>query len=101
MGYLPDFEYDIFISYTHLDNHAPEGEKGWVDQFHAWLVSGLLRRFGRDQVVVWRDNQLHGHTLFEERIPEVIKSSALFLALNSQHYLKSEYCQKEVQWFYD
>lgn len=99
MGYLPDFKYDIFISYTHLDNSAPEGDKGWVELFHDWLYSTLLRRLGRTKLNIWRDIKLHGNTLFNERIPEVVKSSALFLALNSQNYIKSEYCQKEVRWF--
>jgi hypothetical protein len=99
MGYLPDFEYDIFISYTHDDNHAPERDAGWVDWFHKRLNSTLIRRLGHQKIKIWRDISLHGNTLFNERIPEVVKSSALFLALNSQHYLKSEYCQQEVCWF--
>ncbi|MBN2089402.1 toll/interleukin-1 receptor domain-containing protein [candidate division KSB1 bacterium] len=101
MGYLPDFEYDIFISYTHLDNHAPEGEKGWVDQFHDWLESGLKRRFGSQKIEIWRDVELNGNTLFDERIKNTLKLSALFLALNSKNYLYSKYCQQEVNWFCD
>jgi hypothetical protein len=33
MPYTRDFEHDIFISFSHEDNLAPEGEKGWVSLF--------------------------------------------------------------------
>lgn len=88
MAYTQGFKYDIFISYTHLDNHAPEGEQGWVEHFQKWLESWLARRFGLGNIEIWRDAALHGNTLFDERIPEVIQQSALFLALTSPHYFE-------------
>lgn len=100
MAYTQGFKYDIFISYTHLDNHAPEGEQGWVEHFQKWLESWLARRFGLGKIEIWRDAALHGNTLFDERIPEVIQQSALFLALTSPHYFESDYCRKELQWFH-
>jgi hypothetical protein len=34
MSYLPGFDYDIFISYAHVNNQrADEREEGWVVQF--------------------------------------------------------------------
>ena len=48
MAFTSDFEYDIFVSYCHLDNAHVEGEKGWVDRFHEHLVAALVPRFGMD-----------------------------------------------------
>lgn len=100
MAFTPGFEHDIFISYTHLDNSAPGDEPGWVDRFHDELESWLARRFGHKKIAVWRDKKLRGGTLFDNRIQEVIRDSALFLALLSPNYLNSGYCRKELEWFY-
>lgn len=101
MAYVPGFDYDIFISYTHNDNDAPAGVRGWVDQFHDWLESWLVKRRGMSKLTIWRDRELRGNTVFDLAIQNKINSSALFFALNSRNYLKSEYCRKEREWFYD
>jgi len=100
MTFTPGFENDIFISYCHDDNDAPRDESGWVDHFHERLESSLAQRFGRREIVIWRDKKLQGSTLFDQRIQEQIHRSALFLALISPNYLKSEYCRKELAWFF-
>jgi hypothetical protein len=100
MTFTKSFKYDIFISYSHLDNAAPEGKLGWIDDFHAELESGLVKKFGYNIIKIWRDKDLSGNTLFDNRIKEVINNSALFLALTSSNYLKSDYCRKELDWFY-
>jgi len=101
MAFTPDFKYDIFISYAHDDNTAPKDKDGWVDRFHAELEAWLARRFGRNQLQIWRDQQeIRGNTVFDERIQQAINESALFLALLSPNYQHSEYCQKELDWFY-
>lgn len=38
MGYIPNFEHDIFISYAHVDNLD-----GWVEAFHQHLEVRLAR----------------------------------------------------------
>jgi hypothetical protein len=100
MSFTPGFENDIFISFCHYDNAAPSNEKGWVDLFHEGLESWLVRRFGHKKVSIWRDKELQGNTLFDDRIREQIRKSALFFALLSPNYLKSEYCLKELEWFH-
>ena len=38
MAYLPGFSADIFISYSHVDNHHIDAKgTGWVDYFHSEL----------------------------------------------------------------
>ena len=46
MSYLPSFDYDLFISYAHVDNQ-PGGKRGWVHRFQDELVLRLDRRLGR------------------------------------------------------
>src|SRR5258706_5828560 len=62
MAYLPSFEYDIFISYAHVDNLVPRGGgRGWVDRFQEELELELSRRLGRvGAAKIWWDNSLDG-----------------------------------------
>ena len=54
-----------------------------------------------DRVQIWFDPQLTGDALFDDVIRNRINNCALFLALNSNGYNESEYCQQEVIWFND
>jgi len=103
MAYVPNFEYDIFISYAHVDNLTTPGEsKGWIETFEEFLAVFLSRRVGRiGSVKIWRDPTLDGSQLFDKTIEDRIKKSAIFLAFTSPGYLASEYCQMELKWFYD
>jgi TIR domain len=96
MAYLPGFEHDIFISYSHVDD-----QDGWVEVFQKQLEMALSRRLGRmDAARVWRDRRrLQGNHLFDQTIQNAIDSSALFVALTSKGYLESDYCRKELRWF--
>ena len=100
MAQIPGFEYDIFISYTHNDNHSSTDDPGWVDRFHSELESWLKYRRGCSDLVIWRDKELDGATVFSASIEEKIKKSALFFVLNSRNYPNSAYCRKELEWFY-
>ncbi len=102
-AYVPGFNYDIFVSYAHVDDRtADEGEKGWVKRFHDHLTVKLGQRFGRaDSVRIWRAPKLTGNELFDRVIEDRIDRSAVFLALTSQGYLASDYCRQEVRWFHD
>ncbi|HEX8183915.1 MAG TPA: toll/interleukin-1 receptor domain-containing protein, partial [Blastocatellia bacterium] len=101
MGYLPGFDYDIFISYAHVDNEtADKDEPGWVSLFREHLEVQLSKRIGRiGAVKIWQDPSLEGSHLFDQTIQDGINRSALFLALTSAGYLASEYCQQELKWF--
>ena len=49
MSFLPGFECDIFISYSHVDNRSlTEGQKGWIDSFHQALEVRLSQVLGSD-----------------------------------------------------
>ncbi len=99
MAHVPGFEFGIFISYSWNDNHAGGGAPGWVDQFHERLESWLKYRRRRPELAIWRDREETGNTAFDLAIENKIKSSALFFALTSRNFFKSEYCAKELALF--
>jgi len=102
MAYVSTFEFDIFISYAHVDNlHLSDEDSGWIDRFHEELQVRLDKRVGKTKTIkIWRDNKLDGNQIFDQTISEKIKKSAIFLALMSNGYLQSEYCKKELNQFY-
>ena len=102
MGYIPGFDYDIFISYAHVDNLKISGEeKGWIEKFYNDLQVCLSKRIGRiGRIKIWLDERrLDGNLLFDAEIKQAIEKSATFLALTSQGYLESDYCKQELNWF--
>lgn len=103
MALIPGYEYDIFISYAHLDNVAFPGQAdGWIEQFYKNLNLMLAKRSGRmDVVKIWWDNKkLDGSVLFDQSIKEGIKKSAIMICLNSPGYVASDYCKQELDTFY-
>lgn len=99
MAYPSIFEFDIFISYAHVDNQ-PGGRGGWVYRFQKELVDRLDKRLGRVGAArIWWDDSLDGSQVFDRKIENAVTRSALFLALTSEGYLKSEYCNKELECF--
>ena len=103
MAYIKDYEYDIFISYAHVDNIAFPGQAdGWIEQFYKNLNLMLAKRFGRlDIFKIWWDNKkLDGSVLFDSSIQEGIKKSAIMICLHSPGYIQSTYCQQELDLFY-
>ncbi len=101
MSYVPGFEHDVFISYSHVDNLTAEGGPGWVERFQKYLQLGLDRRLGRmGAAVIWRDERLEPIQEFDQTIFAALESSAVFLALVSNGYLASEYCLEETRRFH-
>lgn len=103
MAYINGFDYDIFISYAHVDNTPFPGQAdGWIEQFYKNLNLMLAKRFGRlDIVKIWWDNKkLDGSVLFDNSIEEGIRKSAIMICLNSPGYIHSPYCKQELDIFH-
>jgi hypothetical protein len=97
MAFLSSFEYDIFISYSHVDNLGD----AWVNHFHEALEIALAQRVGRMGIVtIWRDRKLQGDQLFDQTIDEALTRAAIFIAITSNGYLESEYCRRELRAFW-
>ena len=93
-------EYDIFISYGHLDDEDPAGDvKGWVDL----LVERLPRLVSNNLGYlpkIWRDQRsLHGNDLLTAAISEGVSSSLLLIPIVSPRYVQSDWCRREVETF--
>src|SRR5450755_2690383 len=104
MAWAPDYQYDVFISYSHVDNLTPDNDsaKGWVAQFHKRLEVALAQKAGRSGAVsIWRDErQLEGNLLFDKSIQDGVRSSAVLVSLYSHGYAASSYCADELKQFH-
>ncbi|MGH8480466.1 MAG: toll/interleukin-1 receptor domain-containing protein [Gammaproteobacteria bacterium] len=100
MGYLPGFDNDVFISYTHKDNYGPgaQPDTGWVTRFHLDLQQRLSELLGVD-ARIWRDKKLRGSDDFSAEIFAQLKGSAVFIPILSPGYLRSSWCQNELEEF--
>jgi hypothetical protein len=92
--------YDIFISYGHLDDEDPAGDvKGWVDllvERLPRLISGTLGYMPK----IWRDQRsLTGDALLRAAIEEGISNSLLFVPIVSPRYVQSDWCLRELEAF--
>ena len=94
-----DFERDLFISYSHIDNQPLSREQqGWVSQFHRDLETMLSMRLGAE-VHIWRDNKLQGNDIFSDEIVQQFPDTALFISVLSPRYVRSEWCTREINEF--
>ncbi len=106
MSYIPGYDYDIFISYSHSDN-APDPIKGicWVQKFYETLNYYLSYEIGNSNAVkIWWDSKrLDGSDYFDASIEDGLKGSAMMLCLVSPSYLNEShpYCKKELDLFYN
>lgn len=101
MAYLPEYQYDLFISYAHVDNQSHvKGNDGWVDQFDRSLRICLSEAFGRNTSVgIWRDIRLPGNAILDPSIIQACRTSACLLCITSPGYVASEWCQNEYDTF--
>lgn len=100
--YVAGYEYDVFVSYAHVDNAPIEpADHGWVDALVGILERDVVMRLGRKEAFsIWRDTQsLRGNYQISGHIPAQVKNSALFLVVLSPGYLASQYCMQELRAF--
>src|SRR5262249_21326251 len=104
MAYVPEYDYDLFVSYAHVDNEPLDPtEHGWVDALIGILSIDLGRKLGRSEAFsLWIDaQQLRGNHEVSNHIPEQVKRSALFLAILSPGYVSSPFRLHELEAFID
>ncbi len=99
MSYVPGFENDLFISYTHIDNASLTKDKdGWVTFFHNVLLNRLRQLLGAE-LDIWRDAKLQGNDLFSDTLVKKFPQIATLIAILSPRYVQSEWCLRELQEF--
>ena len=93
------FEYDVYISYSRLDNVPLDGDQeGWVTRFHTGLSYVLGMRLGRE-ARIWRDLKFSGDDLIADETAQDLLKTALFISVVSPHYVESEWCIREANEF--
>ena len=92
--------YDIFISYGHIDDEDPAGDvKGWVDHFVERLPRLVSANLGC-QPKIWRDERsLTGDALLTAAIGEGIQNSLVLVPIVSPRYVQSDWCRRELETF--
>lgn len=101
MAFLPDFECDVFLSYATANNQPiAKDAPGWVTSFRdvlkTMLDEGLDRRGASE---VWMDYKLRGNEPFDDQLRKKVARSGVLLVVLSDAYLKSEWCQRELEIF--
>lgn len=94
-----DFDADVFISYTHVDN-LPFGPKNdhWVTLLDQHLSYRLKQLVGK-HASVWRDPKIQGNDVFSETVSELLKRVRALVAVASPGYLQSDWCRRELAEF--
>lgn len=92
--------HDIFISYRHLDNEAPAGERGWVSEFTERLRIQLGSNLGREPDI-WRDPTIQGGQYFADVIMNHLAQSKVLISILSPGYVNpdSPWCMRELNEF--
>ncbi|MCP4267122.1 MAG: TIR domain-containing protein [Candidatus Brocadiaceae bacterium] len=99
MSYVPEFENDIFISYSHIDNEPlTEGQVGWIEEFHRTLYI-RLNHLGVN-TSIWCDPEIQGNDIFNDTLVEKLHKVAVLIPVLSPNYIKSDWCIKELKEFY-
>ena len=93
------FEWDIFISYAHVDNKRPDpDQEGWISYFHKCLNLQLAKLCGA-KPRIWRDNKLRGDDYFPDEIVDQFRNVAFLVSILSPSYVESEWCLRELETF--
>jgi hypothetical protein len=100
--YVPDYKYDIFVSYAHVDDIAfPDPSKeGWVTTFVKCLKLRLAQGLGRsDAYSLWMDHELESGQYVSEQLISNVRSSATLVIILSPGYVASNWCLQERDTF--
>jgi hypothetical protein len=99
---MPDDPLQIFMSYARADDELPEDAladaRGFVTRLYNDLSYELVG--AGKPATIWRDlRRIEKGDLFDHVIEEAIETSAIFLAVLSENWMRSAYCQKELALF--
>jgi hypothetical protein len=99
MGYLSNFDEDVFISYAHNDDDVfPPEQWGWVTRLHQDLEQRVRSYLGAD-VRLWRDCEIRNNEDFTKKILNRLIRTATFLSVLSPSFLQRDWCRCELETF--
>jgi TIR domain len=97
MGYLSEYEHDIFVSYVHSDL-LNDWSRRLIDELRRLVAGGLGLR-AAEQVGIWWDYDLRGNQPLTRQLREKVEGAGVLLVLMSDWYLDSAWCRDERDWF--
>ena len=107
-GYVPQFDWDVFISYAQVDDAVPPAladqvRYGWVSTLAQNLEYKLSQKLGAGQVKIWRDKRTRAvGDPIGQKLQHDLDRSAIMLIILSKAYIHPEcYYQRELQIFAD
>lgn len=93
-AYVPGFEYDVFVSYSHANN-----SEGWVSKFRQKLDARLKERVPPGATFFRDADSLQGNDDLTPKIVGGIRNTAVLVAVVSRSYLTRPWCQRECDEF--
>jgi hypothetical protein len=91
--------YDIFLSYRHLDNQKLTTEQdGWVSRLHKDIAARVCQYLG-SEVTMWRDPRLQGNDYFGDAIEQALLDVAVLISIVTPGYQRSDWCRRELAAF--
>lgn len=96
MGFLSDFDHDAFVSYAHSGLDA--WSKGFVEQLQQ-TVARVLGPEPHQALNFWMDTEIEGNYPLSENLKHRVQRSACIIVLMTERYLKSDWCNREADWF--
>ena len=98
--YLPNYKYDVFMSYAHKDDILDGKPPGWVTDFRRHVEDRLAQILPR-QFDMWMDHDLEHEKSLTPRLIEIVNDTAVLLVVLSPSYAASEWCRRERNAFLD
>ena len=99
MGYLRQYEHDIFVSYAHAEA-LNDWSKRLVEEARKLVAAGLGLRQAKD-VDLWMDYKISGNAPLTGQLRDKVEKAGVLLVLMSEWYLESSWCRDELGWFFD
>lgn len=97
MAYVSGYDYDVFVSYAHVDNEPfLAGGKGWVTSLVEGLRKLMAVKLGRtDSFSLWMDYALRYAEPVTPQLLNTVRKSAVLIVILSPGYLASDWCRRE------
>jgi hypothetical protein len=100
MSYVPDYKWDVFVSFANNDNDAAQQKDRWVNRFVSDLKIGIKNWVGNaDKLAVFFEIDTLPAGTELDTLQEYARSSAIFIAVVSPSYIKRNWTLHELSAF--